>query len=63
MKKITKFLLSVIITFSLLSVFNLNIKTTAFNNKITIKNLNEENTIEEIFTSINEKQDGRYIKN
>jgi hypothetical protein len=62
MKKVSKAIATIIISFSMISVINLNVKTTAVNNFISIKDNNLLYQIEENQLELSDEQDGRFIK-
>jgi len=61
MKKALKVVLTIIITFSTIFIYNLNVKTTAVNNYISIKDPNVVYQVEENQLRLLDEQDGRFI--
>ena len=61
MKKVLKVVVSIIITLSMISVFDLNLETKAISNLISIENSSSVYKIEENSLTILDEQDGRFI--
>jgi len=61
MKKALKVVLIIIITFSMIFTYNLNVKTSAVSNNISLKNPNVIYKVEENQSRILDEQDGRFI--